>query len=68
MKISFLFVFLLGGVLAANAQSPKPKSSSPARTPAVTDYFPPRDQWDHRTPAAMGLDSEALEEVVRYGR
>jgi hypothetical protein len=72
MKISLLFFFLLPGLLAvntqsANAQAPKPKSS-PTRTPAATDYFPPGGQWDHRTPAAMGLDSEAVDEVIRYGR
>jgi CubicO group peptidase (beta-lactamase class C family) len=73
MKISLLFSFLLLGVIVTNAQltnpqPPKPKSPSPARTSTGMDYFPPRGQWEHRTPVAMGLDSEAVDEVIRYGR
>ena len=32
------------------------------------DYFPPRGQWDHRRPAALGLDSVQLEEAIRFAR
>ena len=74
MKFSILVSFLLLGAFAVNAQSldtqtPKPRPASPSRTtPSVTDYFPPRGHWEHRTAVAMGLDSEALDEVIRYGR
>jgi CubicO group peptidase (beta-lactamase class C family) len=60
MKKSLLLPFLLLSVALLNAQS---KAKPDARTP---DYFPPRGEWQHRSPAAMGLDSQALEEVVRY--
>jgi CubicO group peptidase (beta-lactamase class C family) len=33
---------------------------------AQTSYFPPRDQWQHRSAAALGIDSEAIQEVIRY--
>jgi CubicO group peptidase (beta-lactamase class C family) len=35
---------------------------------AQTSYFPPRNQWQHRTAAALGIDSEAIQEVIRYAR
>jgi hypothetical protein len=50
--------------LAAIAQ-PKPKHPQPA-SPA--DYFPPRGEWQHRSPSALGLDSAALQEAIRYAR
>ena len=32
------------------------------------DYFPPKGLWEHRRPAALGLDSGQLEEAIRYAR
>src|ERR1700722_17948189 len=58
--------------LAAGAQtSPpstaqqKPKHTQPS-SPA--DYFPPRGEWQHRSPSALGLDSAALQDAIHYAR
>jgi CubicO group peptidase (beta-lactamase class C family) len=32
------------------------------------DYFPPKGQWKHRRPAALGLDSVQLEDAIRFAR
>jgi CubicO group peptidase (beta-lactamase class C family) len=32
------------------------------------DYFPPKGQWEHRRPAALGLDSVQLEDAIRFAR
>jgi CubicO group peptidase (beta-lactamase class C family) len=32
------------------------------------EYFPPRGDWMHRAPSALGLDSGALAEAVRFAR
>ena len=50
--------------LTATAQ-PKPKHTQPS-SPA--DYFPPRGEWQHRSPSSLGLDSAALQEAIRYAR
>ncbi|GGA99257.1 serine hydrolase domain-containing protein [Puia dinghuensis] len=33
-----------------------------------TAYFPPRGEWVHRSPAALGLDSVALAEAIGFAR
>jgi hypothetical protein len=50
------FLFLS---LAAGAQT---KTKSPA------EYFPPRGEWQQRSPASLGLDSAAIQEAIRYAR
>jgi hypothetical protein len=32
------------------------------------NYFPPRGEWAHRSPAALGLDSGALASAVQFAR
>jgi len=58
-----LFPFLLLS-LTATAQ-PKPKHPQPS-SPA--GYFPPRGEWQHRSPSSLGLDSAAIQEAIRYAR
>jgi CubicO group peptidase (beta-lactamase class C family) len=36
--------------------------------PKHSDYFPPRGQWEHRRPAAMGIDSGRLAEAIQFAR
>ena len=50
--------------LTASAQ-PKAKHAQPA---GPAEYFPPRGEWQHRSPSALGLDFTALEEAIRYAR
>jgi CubicO group peptidase (beta-lactamase class C family) len=67
MKKFLVLSFLLLPIFLLHAQSPKTKPVAPVvRTSGTPDYFPPRGEWQHRNPAAMGLDSQALAEVVRY--
>lgn len=32
------------------------------------DYFPPRNTWEHRSPATLGLDSSKLADAIRFAR
>jgi hypothetical protein len=50
--------------LVTSAQ-PKPKHAQPA---SPGDYFPPRGEWQHRSPSSLGLDSSALQDAIRYAR
>jgi len=56
MKRFFFLTLLLGCALLTHAQS-KTKS-----------YFPPRGEWQHRTPAALGLDSAQLQAAIKFAR
>jgi len=38
------------------------------RTQSKKDYFPPRGEWVHRSPGALGLDSLRLAEAIRFAR
>jgi hypothetical protein len=63
MKYFLLFASLFLSLTASAQQKSKhPEPASP------TDYFPPRGEWQHRSPAALGLDSAALQEAIRYAR
>jgi CubicO group peptidase (beta-lactamase class C family) len=39
-----------------------------AQQGGTPSYFPPRGEWQHRSPGSLGLDSSALEEAIRYAR
>jgi CubicO group peptidase (beta-lactamase class C family) len=57
--LAFLLAGLFTGALPGQAQ-PRPAKNA--------DYFPPAGQWQHRSPASLGLDSSALREAIRYAR
>jgi hypothetical protein len=59
MKILLYFPLLLF-TLSTHAQSRK--TSRPAEAP----YFPPPGEWQHRTPASLGLDSVRLGEAIQF--
>ncbi|HEY4206349.1 MAG TPA: serine hydrolase [Puia sp.] len=61
MKIVFYLPILLFTLNAAHAQS---KKSGPAEQP----YFPPRGQWQHRSPASLGLDSSRLRQAIAFAQ
>ncbi|MDO6430593.1 serine hydrolase [Flavitalea sp. BT771] len=52
--ICLIFIFSLG----SQAQS---KKSPP-------DYFPPPNEWQHRAPSSLGLDSTQLAEAIRFAK
>src|ERR1700744_3368712 len=56
MKPIYLLFLLVTGVVHGYAQ------------PRNSDYFPPRGTWEHRRPAALGLDSGLLAEAVHFAR
>lgn len=57
---SILLISLLAtGLFTCSAQS---KTTKPG------DYFPPRGEWQHRSPASLGLDSLVLQEAIRFAR
>ncbi len=59
----FLLPFLLLSLTAtAQPKTKHPQTASPAA------YFPPRGEWQHRSPSALGLDSTAIQEAIRYAR
>jgi len=67
MKRSFLFLALLAaGIFSGQAQPATKPASSKAATPS--SYFPPRGEWQHRSPASLGLDSFTLQEAIRIAR
>ncbi|HEY4107973.1 serine hydrolase domain-containing protein [Puia sp.] len=39
-----------------------------SQSKTVTDYFPPRGEWAHRSPSALGLDSGALTAAIAFAR
>ncbi|HTI08313.1 MAG TPA: serine hydrolase [Puia sp.] len=71
MKRATLLLFLLATLFIVNGQSRgkaagamKPASAREA----AGDYFPPAGQWQHRSPASLGLDSLKLQEAIRFAR
>src|SRR5258707_4846827 len=34
----------------------------------IIDYYPPRGEWVHRSPSALGLDSGALAAAIQFAR
>src|SRR5580704_14782396 len=52
-----LLPFLLLPLLALHAQSQR-----------TADYFPPRGEWQHRSPSALGLDSSALQAAIHFAQ
>jgi CubicO group peptidase (beta-lactamase class C family) len=56
MKQVFLILLLLPGITPMAQRKSKP----------VTDYFPPAGEWEHRSPASMGLDGDKLAAAVRF--
>jgi CubicO group peptidase (beta-lactamase class C family) len=56
MKRYIFVLLLLAGNSRVFAQKQQP------------DYFPPKGQWEHRRPAALGLDSAQLEDAIRFAR
>lgn len=52
-----LLPFLLLPLLSLHAQSQR-----------TADYFPPRDEWQHRSPSALGLDSSALQAAIHFAQ
>jgi hypothetical protein len=67
LLLPFLLLSLIAGAQTSppSTAQPKPKHAQPA-SPA--DYFPLRGEWQHRNPSALGLDSTALQEAIRYAR
>jgi CubicO group peptidase (beta-lactamase class C family) len=61
-RLPFLPILLLA--LTANSQ-PKPRNAPAA---AAEIYFPSRYEWQRRSPAALGLDSSALQDAIRFAR
>src|SRR5258708_34557328 len=45
---------------------PRDPRTRPTSTGAM--YFPPAGQWQHRSPASLGLDSLKLQEAIRFAR
>jgi CubicO group peptidase (beta-lactamase class C family) len=65
MKCALFFPLLLIGFISVHAQSRSHTSGNPA---VAGDYFPPAGQWQHRSPASLGLDSIKLQEAIRFAR
>lgn len=59
MKRSFSLLLLLCSVITVLAQS----KSSGANT-----YFPPRGEWEHRQPTALGLKADKLQAAIQFAR
>jgi CubicO group peptidase (beta-lactamase class C family) len=59
MKRILFLCLLLSSTLIAFSQS---KHASTA------DYFPPRGEWTHRSPATLGLDSVKLQAAIRFAK
>jgi len=51
MKNILLFAILLSSVLSVSAQS---------------EYYPPKNQWEARSPASQGLDVDKLNEAIAF--
>jgi CubicO group peptidase (beta-lactamase class C family) len=58
MKRLSVIILLLSTVTSLSAQSKASKAA----------YFPPKDTWQHRSPAAMGLDSVKLAAAVQFAK
>jgi len=55
MRKFFVFLFIL---LAANVSAQKKTVAKAA------DYFPPANNWQHKTPAALGLQQAAIDAAI----
>lgn len=67
MKHALFLPLLLVLFFAAGAQ---PGTHQPAKTAsgASHDYFPPAGEWQHRSPASLGLDSLKLQDAIRFAQ
>ncbi|HEX9509191.1 MAG TPA: serine hydrolase [Puia sp.] len=70
MNRALLLSLLLAGLFSVHAQTPPGKTGARrARTTSTAAaYFPPAGQWQHRSPASLGLDSLKLQEAIRFAR
>jgi hypothetical protein len=59
MNRLFFLSLLSTGILSCPAQSKIAKTA---------DYFPPRGEWQHRSPVSLGMDSLSLQEAIRFAR
>ncbi len=59
MKQAFLVLLLLGGMFC-HAQHKKDLST--------TTYFPPAGTWQHRSPAALGIDAARLDSAIQFAK
>lgn len=55
MKFIFFLLAAMTALSSADAQK-------------HTDYFPPRGEWEHRSPGSLGLDSSKLAEAIEFAR
>jgi len=68
MRIKTLLLpLLLLSSFTLIAQTKNARSERPG-TGAAADYFPPAGEWQHRSPAALGLDSLSLQEAILFAR
>jgi CubicO group peptidase (beta-lactamase class C family) len=65
-RLLLLSLFAVG-ILSCPAQS-EAQSRTAQSTAKTPDYFPPRGEWQHRSPASLGLDSLKLQEAIRFAR
>src|ERR1700743_366740 len=73
MKKLIFLSMLLAGIFLLDAQTKKANSAGTggqgvAASGASGSYFPLRGEWEHRSPGALGLDSGALAEAIRFAR
>src|SRR5258708_34063836 len=70
MTGALFFPLLLPGLFSVHAQTPPGKTGARrARTTSTAAaYFPPAGQWQHRSPASLGLDSLKLQQAIRFAR
>ena len=61
LQLSVLALLALCVVQPAGVAAQRPASSA---APAV--YFPPREQWERRKPAEVGMDAARLQEAVDF--
>lgn len=51
-------------LLTLSTSFAQPKKPRPSEQP----YFPPPGQWQHRSPASLGLDSTRLQQAITFAR
>src|SRR5262245_28372908 len=39
-----------------------------AQSRSAAAYYPPKDQWEHRTPAQLGLDAALIDSAVAFAK
>lgn len=62
--LHFLFFLLTLSLSRPSTSFAQSKKSRPAEQP----YFPPPGQWQHRSPATLGLDSSRLQQAIIFAR